>query len=86
MRRSIALRVRSVHHAQHDLSDLDIPHQAVEPLGQGANVILVATTPEVTQNKLVVAADDGSAVPAVTTMARAAGADTVFRGGALAPQ
>lgn len=51
----------------------------------GANVTLVATTGEATQNKLVVAVDDGSAAPAVTTIATAA-ANTMFHGVALAPQ
>jgi hypothetical protein len=51
----------------------------------GANVTLVATTAEASQNKLVVVVDDGSASPAAAVVATA-GANTVFRGVALSPQ
>ena len=51
----------------------------------GANVTLVATTGEATQNRLVVVVDDGSASPPVSTVATAP-PNTMFHGVALAPQ
>jgi len=51
----------------------------------GANVTLVATTTELMQNRIVVAADDGSPAPALTAIATA-DPNTVFRGVAIAPQ
>jgi hypothetical protein len=51
----------------------------------GANVTLVATTGEATQNHLAVVVDDGSASPAVATVATA-GANTMFHGVSLAPR
>lgn len=51
----------------------------------GANVTLIATTTETSQNKVVVFVDDGSASPTATVVATA-GMNTVFRGVALTPQ
>ena len=51
----------------------------------GANVTLVATTGEATQNHLVALVDDGSASPQLATVATAS-ANTMFHGVALAPR